>query len=72
MQVTIGRHYYYRPVGLDRFAPLKDAPAVGQRVCAIKSPSGCPAFGVMGHCYVTSSATGDFIGLVRMASLSSE
>ena len=35
----------------------------------ITQPHGCPRNGTMGHCYVNSFLTGEFIGLVAVASL---
>jgi hypothetical protein len=67
-KVRAGKLYVYSPVGYDRADPKTNLKK-GEVVMTIKSPHGCPPMGTMGHCYVGDAKTGEFIGLVMMASL---
>jgi hypothetical protein len=61
------RKYRFEPVGYDCFDP-KTTLVSGDIVVKIQ-PYGCPRNGTMNHCYVGDPETGNFIGLVYLASL---
>jgi len=69
MKPRIGKVYRFERTGMDLFYPHAGTPRSGELVRAIKSPHGCPKFGAMGHGYVADPETGEFIGLVALASL---
>lgn len=60
--------YTFQPVGFDLFAPHKGTPAAGTIVVKVQPP-GTPRNGTMGHCFVADHYTGQFLGLVLVASL---
>ena len=65
-KVRPGQFCRFKAVGWDLYdRKVKD----GEVVVPIKSPQGTPPFGTMGHCYVADAQTGEFIGLVMLASL---
>ena len=59
--------YIFDPKGADLWDP---PPRIqrGQRVVKVQPP-GCPRNGTMGHCFVADAETGEFLGLVLVASL---
>lgn len=59
--------YEYQPVGFDLF-DARTRLQRGDHVVKTEIP-GCPRNGTMGHCFVASATTGDFIGLVLVKSL---
>ncbi len=68
------KRFVYKPVGMDRW----DGPGARERLGPILAkgdvvvkvqPHGCPRNGTMGQCYVGHPETGDFIGMVNLASL---
>jgi hypothetical protein len=61
------QRYAYAPAGCDIW-DARTSLAPGAIVVKI-SPHGCPPNGTMGHCYVGAPDTGEFIGLVLLASL---
>lgn len=61
------REYLIEPVGFDAFDPRVRNYA-GRRVVKVQ-PAGCPKNGTMGHCYVQTVDTGEFVGLVLLKSL---
>jgi hypothetical protein len=63
-----GKVFIYEPVGLDVFDKKMHAPALGARVVKTQ-PYGCPRNGTMGMCYVQGAESGEFHGLVLLASL---
>jgi len=63
-----GRVFKFEPVGFDLFAPHSGTPEPGTLVRKTQ-PAGCPKNGTMGHCYVEDAETGEFLGLVLLASL---
>jgi hypothetical protein len=62
------RVYTFEPVGFDIFDRRANQPKRGARVVKTQ-PHGCPRNGTMGHCYVEDVETGEFYGLVLVASL---
>ena len=60
--------YRYEPVGLDVWDRRAHQPNPGDIVVKTKVP-GAPPNGTMGHCYVKDAYTGEFRGLVLLASL---
>ena len=62
------RRYVFRAVGLDRSDPDTNTPPDGTVVVKTQ-PFGCPQNGTMGFCYVKNATTGEFHGLVHLASL---
>lgn len=60
--------FTYEPVGMDIWDRREYQPARGDVVVKVQ-PQGCPRNGTMGHCYVADAATGEFRGLVLLASL---
>lgn len=60
--------YRFDPVGLDIYDRRKNQPPSGALVVKTQ-PYGCPPNGTMGHCFVKDAVTGEFYGLVLMASL---
>lgn len=60
--------YIFRPVGFDIFDRRSNQPEPGTRVVKTQ-PAGCPRNGTMGHCFVADAQTGQFYGLVLVASL---
>jgi hypothetical protein len=64
----MSRIYVFQPVGVDRFDPHDLTPPPGTEVVKTQ-PVGCPPNGTMGHCYVEDAETGEFYGLVLLASL---
>jgi hypothetical protein len=63
-----GKVFVFEPVGLDVFDARSHQPAPGTRVRKTQ-PFGCPKNGTMGHTYVEDAETGEFYGLVLLASL---
>ena len=61
--------YLYEPVGLDAFDPKPHQPQPGSEVHPIRPPAGCPNPTPMGMIYVEDAETGEFHGLVLIASL---
>lgn len=53
---------------IDRSRGVHRLPPDGTRVRVIQ-PYGCPPNGTMGHCFVEHADSGEFIGLVQVASL---
>lgn len=68
MMIIQKRVYRFEPVGWDVFAPHAGTPAAGTLVHKCQ-PAGCPRNGTFGHCFVADAATGEFLGLVLVASL---
>jgi hypothetical protein len=60
--------YRFDPVGWDVFDRRANQPNRGDLVVKTQ-PAGCPPNGTMGHCFVADAATGEFRGLVLVASL---
>jgi hypothetical protein len=60
--------YRFTPAGYDRFSPHANTPADGAVVVKTQ-PFGAPPNGTMGHVYVEDAVTGEFCGLVQLASL---
>lgn len=71
LAVKQGRVYVFEPVGLDVWDRRMGQPERGARVVKVQ-PAGCPRNGTMGHCFVADAETGDFRGLVLLASLRPE
>ncbi len=63
--------FVFHPTGLDLTDPKPHTPAAGTVVVKTK-PHGCPRNGTMGFAYVEDAATGEFYGLVHLASLTNE
>jgi len=63
-----GRIFTFTPVGLDIWDARPNHPAPGTRVRKCQPP-GTPRNGTMGHCFVEDAETGEFYGLVLLASL---
>jgi hypothetical protein len=63
--------YRFEPVGVDVWDRRAHQPAAGTRVVKTQ-PYGCPKNGTMGHAYVKDAETGQFYGLVLLASLKKE
>lgn len=61
--------YLFEPVGLDLFDPKPHQPEPGTEVTPIRPPHGCPNPIPMGMIYVNDAETGEFRGLVMIASL---
>jgi hypothetical protein len=64
----MAREYIFDPVGWDVFDRRSNQPDPGTHVVKMQ-PAGCPKNGTMGHCFVEDAATGEFYGLVLVASL---
>ena len=62
-----GRVFRFEPVGWDLFAPTGNVEP-GTLVRKTQ-PAGCPRNGTMGHTFIEDAETGDFLGLVLLASL---
>jgi hypothetical protein len=60
--------FIFEAAGLDRFDKRAHTPADGTLVVKTQ-PYGCPRNGTMGHCFIADAGTGEFIGLVSLASL---
>jgi hypothetical protein len=60
--------FTFQPVGLDLFDARPNHPAPGTQVVK-HQPYGCPRNGTMGHAFIADAATGEFYGLVLLASL---
>ena len=60
--------YRFDPVGVDVWDRRENQPNRGDLVRKTQ-PFGCPKNGTMGHCFVEDAATGEFRGLVLLASL---
>jgi hypothetical protein len=63
--------YRFEPVGVDVWDRRAYQPAAGARVVKVQ-PYGCPKNGTMAHTYVKDAETGQFYGLVLLASLKKE
>ena len=63
----MARTYIIEPVGFDAFDDRVRHYA-GRRVRKVQ-PFGGPKNGTMGHCYVETVDTGEFVGLVLLKSL---
>lgn len=63
--------FVFEPVGLDIFDRGRYQPKRGTRVRKTQ-PYGTPRNGTMGHTYVEDAETGEFYGLVLLASLRAE
>ncbi len=64
----MGATYEFVPTGWDVFDRRENQPHPGTLVRKCQ-PAGCPKNGTMGHCFVEDADTGDFYGLVLVASL---
>lgn len=62
-----GRVFRYEPVGWDVFDPKVGIDA--GRLVRKTQPAGCPRNGTMGHTFIEDAETGEFLGLVLIASL---
>lgn len=62
------RVFLFEPVGYDLFDSKPNHPERGTRVVKTQ-PYGAPKNGTMGHCFIQDAETGDFYGLVLLASL---
>lgn len=60
--------YLYEPVGMDIFKPCQHSLKKGDIVVKVQ-PSQTPRNGTMGQCYVGDPISGEFRGMVSMASL---
>jgi hypothetical protein len=71
MKTKRGKVFTFQPVGFDLFDRRAHQPEPGTRVVKTQ-PFGTPKNGTMGHCYVEDAETGQFYGLVLLASLRAE
>jgi hypothetical protein len=68
-RVRAGSVYVFRPCALDaHIMPQHHTCQDGQRVRVINLP-GAPQANTMGHCHVEDATSGDFLGMVAVASL---
>jgi hypothetical protein len=68
MKVRVGGVYTFEPVPMDQSAAHLRHVEPGLFVRVI-NPPGCPRANTMGHCFIESAVTNEFIGLVCCNSL---
>lgn len=67
--IRAGQQFTFRPVLTDRILTQHHSAVEGQRVRVIQLPS-APRPGTMGQCHIEDANTGEFLGMVCIASLS--